>query len=85
VECFASELTVHSADVCAGTVEQQQSPILDQLRSRYAHALRVFDHYATLGAGDPFAMQSGAWGQLMQETGIAGEPMQRGTSHTPCP
>ncbi len=42
------------------------------LRNRYSDVLRIFDFYASLGAGDPFAMHIVPWGQLMMETGVAG-------------
>jgi hypothetical protein len=34
-------------------------------------ALRVFDFYASLSAGDPFAMHLVAWGQLMMDTNVS--------------
>lgn len=43
-----------------------------ELHERYSGVLRVFDYYASLGAGDPFAMHIVAWGQLMMDTEVAG-------------
>jgi hypothetical protein len=47
-------------------------PLLSCLNPSCAlQALRVFDFYASLSAGDPFAMHIVAWGQLMMETNVS--------------
>lgn len=42
------------------------------LKERYDALVPIFDYYASIGAGDPFAMHMGAWGMLVQDASIAG-------------
>jgi len=44
-----------------------------EMRRRYESQLRVFDYYASLGPGDPFAIQINAWGELTMWTHVADE------------
>ncbi|GAX86341.1 hypothetical protein CEUSTIGMA_g13753.t1, partial [Chlamydomonas eustigma] len=45
--------------------EETMARLVAELRSRNKEVLRVFDFYASLGAGDSFAMHINSWGELM--------------------
>lgn len=54
---------------------EQVDALRGLLKARYNYMVHIFDFYAALGAGDPFAMHLGAWGMLVLDAQIAGARM----------
>lgn len=61
----AGGCVVGASSAAAASLSAAVEAVKAALRGRYRHVLSVFSHYASVGAGDPFSMQSNEWAELM--------------------